>query len=408
MPVRYAFGFAVLLVLAQVVCTLAMSGSPTRYLKLLNWDSGHYLSIAEKGYSYPSNLTTSASSATLAPPITSDDIHAGRANVVFFPGYPLAAHWVHELTGLSVDYSLLVVAQGAAVFAWFYLILLLGVSGISRQQITWAVVAVFAYPSAFFMVTGYTESLFLAGALGFIYWCDRWIVGKKQGAWFLALLHGWGLALTRIVGFAVAAYPVFYDVIASGRRASRVKRGKRGIKRGSIVLFILSVQTSVAFFVYCQLKFGDWAVYFRLEEIGWQNHRRYFAILNPLTYVPHFFFEDTVDSISRSSVTLAAAMFIVWALLESRSKRNPGRIARGFVAFSMFYIALTGKANSNLDSMLRYTLPVYILLVLNFAELRSTLFAGPYRRFKLGFALVLGLGVQAWCMYRFTHGHWVA
>jgi hypothetical protein len=85
----------------------------------------------------------------------------------------------------------------------------------------------------------------------------------------------------------------------------------------------------------------------------------------------------------------------------------------------MFYIALTGKANSNLDSMSRYTLPVYVLMVLNFAELKkisrpalsgektgSVFFSGS--RWKLVLMLVLGLGVECWFMYRFTHGRWVA
>ncbi len=88
----------------------------------------------------------------------------------------------------------------------------------------------------------------------------------------------------------------------------------------------------------------------------------------------------------------------------------------------MFYIALTGKANSNLDSMLRYTLPSYILLVIEILLLNTArrqvgegplFFAGANvgnrpARIKLAAGVIFAVGFQAWCIYRFTHGHWVA
>jgi len=399
--------FALALVIAQIGVTAAFSGARApgqAYLKLLNWDSWHYDSIATKGYSYPANGH-----------VVSDDIHAGRANVVFFPGYPLAAHEVHELTGASVETSLLWVAHLSAWIAWLYFLLLLDGAALSRERRWGAVLAAAVYPSCFFMVTGYTESLFLAASLGFIFWSDRWVERNKPVAWFIALLHGWILALTRIVGFAVAGYPAARDFVRGKRFSDR-------FRAASITLLFLSVLTSFAFFWYCHVKFGDWAVYFRLERIGWQNRPEYFAILNPLTYVPHFFFEQTIDSFSRSSVTLGGALFAVWGIAEWRIFKRTGefaerRIARALVAFAMFYIAVTGKANSHLDSMLRYTLPVYFLLVLNFADLNELrvragepilFFSGPRRVWKLGLALFLGIGIQVWCMYRFTHGHWVA
>jgi hypothetical protein len=389
MTLRQALAFAAVLVLLQTVCTALFSGAHgigEGYLKLLNWDSAHYASISAHGYSYP-----------LSGQVVSDDIHAGRANVVFFPGYPLAAALVHTVTGLSTEVSLLVVAQACAWIAWSYFLLILARAGLSGRRCFWSAVAVAVYPSSFFMVTGYTESLFMAGMLGFFFWSDRWVESESVLAWVLALLHGWVLSLTRIVGFAVDAYPAFRGFF------------RKQLRPMAIVLFFLSIAASVLFFVYCHYRFGDWAVYFKLEEIGWGNRRLYFAILNPLSYVPRFFFEPTVDSFSRSSVTFSAVLFVAWGLSEWRLWKaarafSERRTARALVAFVMFYIALTGKANSNMDSMLRYTLPVYVLLVMNFAELKWA----PKGKWGFGLFLATCLGIEFWNMYRFTHGHWVA
>lgn len=389
MTLRQALGFAALLVLLQVTCTMLFSGAHglgEGYSKLLNWDSFHYEKISAQGYSFPANGQ-----------VSSDDIHAGKANVVFFPGYPLAGALVQRASGLSTRISLLLVAHFCAWMAWTYLLLILSRTGMTRRGCLWAAAVVAVYPSSFFMVTAYTESLFLAGMLGLIFWSDRWMKSGSAISWILALAHGWALSLTRIVGFAVDGYPVLCDFF------------RKRIRFASIALFALSTATSVLFFVYCQRKFGDWAVYFKLEEIGWQNQPRYFAILNPMSYVPRFFFEPTVDSFSRSSVTFAAVLFFAWTRSEWKVRKTTGvlsdsRLARGLVALAMFYIALTGKANSNMDSMLRYTLPVYVLLVMNFAELGWR----PRANWKFALFLATCLGIQFWNMYRFTHGHWVA
>lgn len=398
---------AVLLVSFQILLGALFSGDRSvsgAYLKLLNWDSEHYRRIAELGYLLPSSGQ-----------VTSGDIHEFRANVVFFPGYPMIARGIHLLTGLDVAHCLLFLAHSAAILTWFYFLLLL--SQLLEEQdesrrVRWmryGIVAVFAYPCSFFLVTGYTESLFMAGTLGFIYWSERYEKYRTPGIAVLALIHGWILSATRIVGVAVAAFPLIRDFFQRGWRVS------------SFILFFGSLLGSAGFFLYCQWRFGDWAVYFKLEEIGWHNHRLYFAIINPLSYVPHFFFENTVDSFSRCSVTLSGYLFALlfwteWKLYQNSRRFAPTRWARSLVAFAMFYIALTGKAAANMDSMMRYTLPVFMLLVLSFTELcmiyrergEQLLFKGQRGRLKWIAALVISFGIQCWFIFRFTHGRWVA
>jgi hypothetical protein len=86
-------------------------------------------------------------------------------------------------------------------------------------------------------------------------------------------------------------------------------------------------------------------------------------------------------------------------------------ISLWFVAFVLFYIALTGKANANMDRMLRYTLPPFILLlILGVREGRGALekgSGGKAERWKIA-AMVVSFALQLWCAYRFLHGKWVA
>jgi hypothetical protein len=374
-----ALGLGFLFCLAQVVMLLALAprqpGLGSRYLELNNWDSVHYQHIAEDGYKIPEGEIHSA------------DIHEGRANAVFFPGYPLVARGVSRVLGIPVPYALLLSAQLAAWIFWSYLFLLLGSYGASRKRVLIFAVMILFHPAAFFLVTGYTESLFLAGLLGFLFWSDRWSERGGIVPWILAALHGFVMSLTRIVSFAAALYPVM--------------RRRRFV---ALILGGSSVLGAIAFFTYCQLKFGRWNVYFELEEIGWHNQRQYLAIINPVSYIPRFFFEHTVDSFNRLAVLITGLMF-VWSYRIEKSRRDPHNLALYFAAFFLFYLPLTGKAAANMDSMARYTLPVFIVILLAWAR---SLRAWPKRRWPYIAASVFGFLVQIWFAYRFLRGHWVA
>lgn len=362
--------------LAQVLFLLVLAPqSPdlgSRYLRLNNWDSFHYQHIAEDGYKIP------------AGEIHSNDIHEGRANVVFFPGYPMGARLVSRALSIPVPYALLLLAQLAAWAFWSYFFLVLKSHGVSRKRALLFGLMILFHPAAFFLVTGYTESLFLMGLLGFIYWSDRWTEGGGVLSWLLAAAHAFVMSLTRIVSFAAAIYPI-------------LKAKRRPITLAlAALLGGFAVLGAVAFFWYCRNRFGHWDIYFQLEEIGWHNHRKYFAIINPLSYIPHFFFEDTVDSFNRLSVLITALMFL---------KFQKKSLALFAVAFFLFYIPLTGKAAANMDSMVRYTLPVFVLILVAWAQSVLVL---PKRRWPYFAASVFGLLVQVWFAYRFLRGHWVA
>lgn len=375
----------------------AEGGFTGRYLQLVNWDGFRYRDIAEKGYRIPSPPGS---------PITSEDIHEGRANVVFFPGYPLLGRAVSSVLGVSTGFALLLVAQFFCWAFWTYFLRFLRLREVDERTIAWSALAVAVHPAAFFLVSAYTEPLFLAGLLGFIYWIERCEAGRPEESLRFALpiaaVHSIAMSFTRIVSFALGPYPW----IRSGRLGARAILLGASVTVGALV-----------FFTYCQVTFDEWSLYFRLEEIGWQNHRRWFAIVDPRSYIPRFFFEHTVDSFNRSAVLFTAILFgLAWRFERAEPGPLPkSRLALYFSAFVLFYIPLTGKANANMDSMIRYTVPTFVLLVFCFAELhsarraqgRAPLFGDRVRWLALAGG-VFSLVVQGWFIYRYLRGRWVA
>jgi hypothetical protein len=391
--------WALLITIAQVAFMMALapggSDLKARYIALNNWDSFHYERIAQMGYQIP------------AGEIHSEDIHEGRANVVFFPGYPMAGRMLSKATGLSVPVSLLFVSQAACFVFWLYFFLLFDEFEISETATRNRALATVLHPAAFFLVAGYTETLFLTGMMGFLYWSSRW---NKQGgiSGWIAAAHGMVMSVTRIVAFAPAAYPSFQILAQEGFAALKKPRFWK-----AVAISFAGICGALLFFAYCQARFGRWNLYFQLEEIGWQNHRRWFAVLNPMSYVPRFFFEHSVDSLNRFAVLVTGVQLVQTFPKKElkRAKENTkGSLSTLWpmwpmwsVAFVLFYIALTGKANANMDSMLRYTLPPFMLLLLLRAK------EGPIRRTKWLWVFgILSFAVQVWCAYRFLHGRWVA
>jgi hypothetical protein len=169
----------------------------------------------------------------------------------------------------------------------------------------------------------------------------------------------------------------------------------------------------VLFFVWCQYQFGHWDLYLRLQRLGWGNEPNFIAIFDPRSYIPKLFFEDTTNSVCRASNLFLLALFF-W-VFRAEWLRRPlqlgKRIGLYFSATVMFFISLSGKANYNMDSMVRYNLPVFALLVLAIAQLyleRKSILNRwwIYAFWKWGY--LLAIVVQLWMILLFTKGGWVA
>ncbi len=177
-------------VLLAVSCAQPEGTWPERYRSLVQHDSYWFANIIDRGY------------GTTLPPAEPKEMEV--SNVAFFPAYPLVTEAVKRVTGLDTYAALLVAAQLGTWGFWTYFFLFAERWGLSRPMQLFGALAIGAHPAAFYLVAGYSESLFLAALVGFIYWSTR----EGRVAQGLAVLHGGVMSATRIVGLPCALFPV--------------------------------------------------------------------------------------------------------------------------------------------------------------------------------------------------------
>lgn len=137
------------------------------------WDTDWYLKIAAFGY----------------------DPHDGTT--AYLPLYPWLTGRLASLTGDFLLSALLISNLAAiAVFILFYETARL--EGWTPEQAKAAVVSLAVFPSGFFLIAAYTDSVFLAFALG------AWLAARKR-RWLMAGALGGFATLTRLQGSLLTA-----------------------------------------------------------------------------------------------------------------------------------------------------------------------------------------------------------
>src|SRR5438552_9447759 len=199
-----------LLTLAQIavaVCLLAPEGPLSyRYSTLIQHDSYWFENIVDRGYQ------------TIVPPMNHKMMEV--SNVAFFPAYPAIAALLRHGLHFDTGNALLITAQAAAWGFWSYFFLFCVLWNLSPALQFLGALSIVAHPAAFFLIAGYSESLFLMALVGFIYWSSA--EGRAAKVW--AASHGIVMSATRIVGIPCAAFPVVRSVLAKGWSGLREPR----------------------------------------------------------------------------------------------------------------------------------------------------------------------------------------
>ena len=371
-----------------------------RYSTLVQHDSYWFASIVDRGYE------------TILPPISRKMMEV--SNVAFFPAYPAIAGALHRWAGLSAYDALLVTAQVAAWGFWTYFFLFCDRWNVSGVLQFFGAAAIAAHPTAFFLVAGYSESLFLMALFGFMYWstADGWT------AKILAAAHGILMSATRIVGIPCAAYPLVRTVFEKGWGGLRNVRGWVGQYAGAIALTVVATFGAAAFFLYCLVRWGRWDLYMLTQKAGWAIQPDYLAVFKPESYrwlVPPL--EDPTQW-SQITMTGGALCFLVVGVCElipafRRRTAWQARIGIYFAAFVTYFIAVSGVASVQMESMLRYQFCAHALIVLALMHFLAHFPTPPVWVRALGMAGVAllsaaSLSLQGWWVWNFTRGDWVA
>jgi hypothetical protein len=387
--------------LAMAVGLLAPEGPVSdRYWTLVQHDSYWFMNIVDRGYQ------------TIVPPINHKAMEV--SNVAFFPAYPAFAALLHYGLNLDTGNALLITAQFAAWGFWSYFFLFCRRWSISPALQVCGALLILAHPAAFFLIAGYSESLFLMALLGFIYWSSA--EGRRAKIW--ATAHGVVMSATRIVGIACAAFPVVRSACQTGWRGLREPRNWFRQNASAIGLMVVGASGALAFFVYCQLRWGHWDIYMLTQATGWGIVPDYLAVFKPSSYrwlIPAL--NDPTEA-SQMSMTVGAVLLIAVALCEllpaiRRRAGLPVRAGIYFCAAAIYYVSVSGVACVDMESMLRYEFPVHALIVLAFLNFLRQFRTPPMLARAFGIAAVAlftaaGLSVQGWYVWNFTRGNWVA
>jgi hypothetical protein len=371
-----------------------------RYFALVQHDSYWFMNIIDRGYQ------------TILPPI--DHKVMEISNVAFFPAYPAIAALIRNAFNISTGTALLITAQLAACGFWTYFFLFCQRWKIAPPLQICATLLIAANPGAFFLVAAYSESLFLMGLLGFIYWSTA----DGRTARVFAAMHGVVMSATRIVGIVCAAFPLVRSAFQTGWRGLLKPRKWIRENRAAVALTFVAAWGGIVFFVLCQLRWGHWDLYMLTQAAGWGIVPDYLAVARPESYrwfVPAL---NNPTEMSQLSMTLGAMLFVAIAICEvvpaiRRRAGLPVRAGIYFCAATIYYLSVSGVACVEMESMLRYGFSAYVLIVLAFLNFLRQFRTPPiFLRALVAAAVALisaaGLCVQGWYVWNFTRGHWVA
>ena len=200
------------------------------------WDALWYEHIARSGYSQ------------------------GAADAAFYPLFPGLVHLVAPLTGGQAALAALLVSTAALAAALVVLHRLVRADldpSTANRTILYLAVA----PAAFFLLAGFTESLFLLLAAAALLAARR---GRPAGAGGLAALA----ALCRSTGLLLVA-PLLVEVVAEARR--RRREGQRPLRPAHLAV-LLPVAAAAGWDLWIRLRIGVPGGALSLQRDVWGNH----------------------------------------------------------------------------------------------------------------------------------------
>jgi len=357
-----------------------------------HYDSNYYARIIKEGYSAPKAIT---------------DNTLQKYN--FFPGYPLLAGVVKVMTRMDAQYALALTAQLACWGLWVYIFLILRSWRVSRMTGVFCVGAIFTYCSSFFLVNGYSESLFLCMVTGYFYW----MACTEKPHWLFASVHGFILTATRIVGLPLALLPLLIAV--ARRRDARPTQSVVAYWGQAFLTSVITVMGSGLFFLYSQLYLGRWdkysatlsqPQYLRTRWIGFRFEIYQFFV--PTTQHLSWF----IIELNRLVVPFIALGIAIILLMECLWGR---RTLRQFWKFRFplyyagalfFFINLTAMASPTeakvyFLSMIRHSLETVVVFLLGCTHLLSTLPSFPQWLKYFCFAVVFSAFLSSLLLQEF-------
>lgn len=178
-------------------------------------------------------------------------------SAVFYPGYPLAIRFVSTILGGHPLAAGLLISH-LATFGSFLLLYFLTASELNERVARRTVLYLAIFPTSFFLLAPYSESLFL-----FLVLAALW--AARRGRWELAGLAGIGASATRNIG-VLLMLPLGVEAVhrfLARRDSSELARG--------LLWAALAAGGTVAYLIFSQQFFGDWRAPLEQQQ-NWQRN----------------------------------------------------------------------------------------------------------------------------------------
>jgi hypothetical protein len=301
-----------------------------------NFDGEHYTSIAKLGYGY--------------------------GQYPFFPLYPLLIRFFGHLAGSDVaDF----VRSGILLSHFFLLTALVGLYKLinldySKETARKALICLLLFPTSFYLVTVYNESLFLALSVWSFYFArKRW--------WLAATMLGIAMTATRFVGLIILPSLLVEWVIS---------RKEKKIKISEFPEYLTSIPTGLfAYMYYLEKKTHDMFSFFsNLALFGEQRSDK--LIILPQVFYRYIF--KIIPSLKTTFWPILFSTFLeffIGTLYFGLSILSFLKLRLSYAIFVSFgYIIPTFSGSfSSLPRYVMVLFPVYILIAV-YLEKRNKLF----------------------------------
>jgi len=329
-----------------------------------NFDGVHYLDIAGNGY---------------------------KDNGRFFPLYPILIRTVATIFGTGKAFgpqqffSSLLISNLTFLLALIFLFKLIKLD-YKEKTVFWTVIFLMFFPTSFFFITAYTESLFLLLSVLSFYFA-------RKNKWFLASISAMLLSVTRPVGLLIIP-SLIYEFI---RQKKYLKVVESGVFIFGFLFFIPSGLISFSYF--CYLKWHD-PLYFFHAQAFLQNGRTVANFVFPLQTVYRYFKILTTVARSQFEWYIALLELVGFAFASFGLFIAWGKKVRGsYLLFSAlcFLVPIISGTFSGLPRYVLVLFPVFIGLGL---YVKNSFLKISY--------IIVGIILQFILLMFFSRGYFIA
>ncbi len=330
-----------------------------------HWDTGFYMVIARYGYQKVEQTA-------------------------FFPLQAVLERALMPLTHNNPLVAGLIISD---VAGFFLLVVLYGLvrEDFDEERAGRTVLYLSLFPTAFFLASGYNESLFICLALLSFY-------NMRHGNWWLAGLFGFFASLTRSAGIFLLV-PFYYEYLR--QHQFHLKRICFDVISGGLIAAGLALYAA-----YCYYKFHDPLAFSHVQAV-WNHHLEppWFGIIASITAISQSggligfqSIRNLLDLVPDLLMLVSIILIFVGPWRFPRSIWSYGVYALVvWVFLQLFPVGGTGLFP--LQSVSRYLLEMFpgFIILATF---------GKYRMFHMNYVVISG-ALLFFLLTQFLTGHWV-